>query len=152
MTQPSRVIYLPPGLVPATPAAPQQAAPVPGPGAVGVPFDRAFFEQILPAAIASFCNQVECKIPIVEVLTLDGAKHYVNGISGASDSWVALQTASVEHDHTTQIFVPYQTIFRVEIHPEPDARRQRLGFVDQVSRDDGSAESMSWKDPSPTRP
>jgi hypothetical protein len=27
------------------------------------------------------------------------------------------------------MFIPYQTIFRVEIHPEADARRAHLGFV-----------------------
>ncbi len=129
MTQPQRVIYLPPGVVPPpSTAAPSAPAPVP-PAGGGIPFDRTFFEQVLPPSIAGFCSQVKCKVPVVELITVDGAKHYVNGISGVADSWVALQTASPDHDHPTQVFIPYQTIFRVEIHPEEDAKRQRLGFV-----------------------
>jgi len=122
MTQPARVIYLPPGVI-AGPPAPQQAA-----GASGIPFDRNFFESILPPSIAGFCQQVHCEVPVVEVSTVDGLTHYVNGISGLSDSWVALQTSSPEHAHLTQVFIPYQTIYRVEIHPEEDERRHHLGF------------------------
>lgn len=124
MTQPQRVIYLPPGVVPTQPVG-APAQPLPS----GIPFDRKFFEETLPAAIKSFCNQVECPVPLVELLTVDGATHYVNGISGVSDLWVALHTASVNHEHPTQIFVPYGTIFRIEIHPEHDEGKARLGFL-----------------------
>lgn len=116
------VIYLPPGVVPG-----QATTPPVIPS--GVPFDRQFFEKVLPPAIESFCQQVGCKVPLVELFTLDGAKHFVNGISGVSDLWVALHVAEENHTHPTQLFVPYQTIFRVEIHPEQDARREHLGFV-----------------------
>jgi hypothetical protein len=68
-------------------------------------------------------------VPIVEVLTVDGVTHYVNGISGVSDQWVALQSAQPDHPHVMQVFVPYQTIFRVEIHPESDEKRRHLGFA-----------------------
>ena len=123
MTEPSRVIYLPPGVVPA----PQNAQPIPIPS--GIPFDRAFFETVLPQSIAGFCSQVECKIPVVELTTVDGTRHYVNGISGVADLWVALHTSIPSHEHPVQVFVPYQTIFRVEIHPEMDEYRQHLGFA-----------------------
>lgn len=124
MTQPSRVIYLPPGVVAATPA-PAQPTGAPS----GIPFDRNFFENILPPSIAAFCQQTRCDVPVVEVSTVDGVTHYVNGISGLSDTWVALQTARPEHTHPTQVFIPYQTICRVEIHPEDDEHRRHLGFV-----------------------
>ena len=124
MTQPSRVIYLPPGVV-----APQGPSSPPVPVAPGIPFDRTFFEQILPPSVQHFCQQVGCVVPIVEVLTVDGMTHYVNGISGVTDQWVALQCAQPDHPHVMQVFVPYQTIFRVEIHPEHDERRRNLGFV-----------------------
>jgi hypothetical protein len=126
MTQPapSRVIYLPPGVIPTPAQAPQVPA-----GADGVPFNKAFFETVLGPSIQSFCSQTECKIPVVQVTTVDGTTHYVNGISGVSDSWVALHTSQPDEDHPTQVFVPYVTIFRVEIHPEHDERRRHLGFV-----------------------
>jgi hypothetical protein len=126
MTQPAptRVIYLPPGVVP-TPA---QAPQVP-PTTDGVPFNRVFFETVLGLSIQSFCSQTDCTVPVVELTTVDGTTHYVNGISGVSDSWVALHTSQPDHDHPTQVFVPYVTIFRVEIHPEHDERRRHLGFV-----------------------
>jgi hypothetical protein len=126
MTQPhpQNVIYLPRGVIPPAAAQPTPIAPT------GIPFDRNFFENVLPAAIRSFCDQVKCTMPIVELLTVDGVRHYVNGISGTSDAWVALHTSHENHEEPTQTFVPYQTIFRVEIHPEPDSRRQRkLGFL-----------------------
>ncbi len=121
MTQPARVIYLPPGVVP-TPALTQ--GNVPG----TAPFDRAFFEQVLSPAIASFCAQTQCKVPVVELMTVDGDTHYVNGVAGMTDTWVALQTSTIEHQHPAQVFIPFQTIFRVEIHPEPDEKRHHLGF------------------------
>jgi len=116
------VLYLPPGVVPMPP---MQATG----GPTGVPFDRDFFEKILPPAIDAFCKQVQCEVPLVQLMTVDGTRHFVNGISGVSDSWVALQTSEEGHKHPTQVFLPYQTIFRVEIHPETDTRRQHLGFV-----------------------
>lgn len=120
--QPSRVIYLPPGVV---------APPAPGPGIVstGIPFDRAFFEQVLQPAIVGYCEQVGCTIPVVELSTVDGVTHYVNGIAGVADQWVALQTSVPDHPRPIQVFVPYQTIYRVEIHPESDERRAHLGFA-----------------------
>ena len=123
MGQPSRVIYLPTGV-----AAPSMAQPVPPPTASGVPFDRAFFQQILPAAVNSFCTQVKCDRPVVELLTVDGARLFIQGISGVADSWVALQTTTEEHPHPIQVFVPYQTIFRVEVHA-CDNKRRPLGFL-----------------------
>jgi hypothetical protein len=126
VTQPSRIIYLPPGV-----AAVPQATPV---AANGIPFDRNFFEKVLPPAITAFCSQVSCDVPVVELTTIDGLTHFVNGISGVADTWVALQTSSPDHDHLSQVFIPYQTIFRVEIHPEHDARRHRLGFLTQAAR------------------
>lgn len=95
----------------------------------GIPFDRNFFENVLPPSVAGFCKQVNCEVPVVELSTVDGITHYVNAISGLSDTWVALQTSSPEHPHPTQVFVPYQTIYRVEIHPEHDKKLRHLGFL-----------------------
>ena len=124
MVQPPTTIYLPPGVIP--------PAPSPGPNAPpqfpGIPFDRAFFERLLPQAVQAFCSQTVCPLPIVEVFTVDGTRHFVNAISGVTDTFVALQTSLESHDHVVQAFVPYQTIFRVEIHPESDDGRRRLGF------------------------
>jgi len=124
MAQNPAVIYLPPGVLPA-PVANAGSAPN------AVPFDRNFFERVLPGAIDSFCKQTDCKTPMVELLTVDGTTHYVNGISGVSDSWVALHASRREHEHPVQVFVPFQTIFRVEIHPEPDSINTHLGFIGQ---------------------
>lgn len=123
MTRPSSVIYLPPGVVP------PQAVAAPQSVGTGIPFDRQFFERVLGGAVKSFCEQAECGSPIVELLTLDGTRHYVRGISGATDAWVALHTQSEEHEHPIQVFIPYATIFRVEIHPEDDLKQRRLGFI-----------------------
>lgn len=122
MTQPSRVIYLPPGVVPAPGGQPAAATPS------GIPFDRAFFEQVLPGSIASFSRQVTCHQPIVQLLTVDGTTHYVKGVAGVADSWVALHTQTQERDLTAEVFVPYTTIFRLAIHPCDDHNR-RLGFI-----------------------
>lgn len=122
MGQHPAVIYLPPGVIPAP-------SPSAGPAPSGVPFDRNFFEKVLPGAIDSFCKQTDCNTPVVELLTVDGTTHFVNGISGVSDSWVALHASRREHEHAVQVFVPFQTIFRVEIHPEADAHNARLGFI-----------------------
>lgn len=123
MTQSPSVLYLPPGVIPPAVA----SGPAPGPS--GVPFDRAFFERLLPQAVQMFCSQVECTVPRVELLTIDGTTHFVNAISGVTDSFVALQTSTENHDHTVQVFIPYQTIYRVEIHPESDSKRGHLGFL-----------------------
>lgn len=127
--QPSRVIYLPPGVV-----APQGPSSPAVPANPGIPFDKAFFQQILPAAVDGFCQQVGCNVPILEVLTVDGMTHYVNGIIGVADQWVALQVSKPDHEHVIQMFVPYQTIFRVEVHPEQDERRRHLGFATSGDR------------------
>lgn len=129
MTQPQRVLYLPPGVVPGAASAQPQVP------SGGMPFDRTFFEQILPQAIQAFCSQLQCTFPVVELMTVDGTTHYVNGIAGVADNWVALQTSREGHEHVTQVFVPYATIFRLEVHPSPDAGRSQLGFVlDSVKR------------------
>jgi hypothetical protein len=126
MTVPSRVIYLPPGVVPPPSAPPAGGQPVVVPS--GVPFDRAFFENVLPGSIASFCQQVDCKQPLVQLLTVDGATHYVKGVAGVADSWVALHTQSQDKDQAVEVFVPYQTIFRVAIVPCEEHNR-KLGFI-----------------------
>jgi hypothetical protein len=118
----SPVIYLPPGVIPQA----QQPAGAPP---SGIPFDRAFFERLLPQAVQSFCNQATCELPVVEVFTVDGTRHFVNGISGVTDTFVALHTSVEDHEHVVQAFIPYQTIYRVEIHPEGDSTRRRLGFT-----------------------
>jgi hypothetical protein len=79
--------------------------------------------------VQSFCSQVKCDLPVVEVYTMDGTRHFVNAISGVTDTFVALQTSLEAHDHVVQAFIPYQTIYRVEIHPEGDSNRGRLGFA-----------------------
>jgi len=135
MTQPSRVIYLPPGVVPGPAAGPAQPHASPTPG---IPFDRVFFEQVLPRSIAAFCTQVDCESsPLVELLTVDGSTHYVKGISGVADLWVALHTTDPERDHPVQVFVAYQTILRVAVHPGDDERRGRLGFALEATVPDG---------------
>ncbi|MBA4179086.1 MAG: hypothetical protein C0506_00715 [Anaerolinea sp.] len=88
-----------------------------------------FFEQVLPRAIQSFCSQTACPLPVLELMTVDGTTHYVNAIAGVADNWVALQTSSEDHQHPVQVFLPYNTIFRVEVHPEPDNGRGHLGFL-----------------------
>lgn len=122
------VLYLPPGVIP--PVATQAPTGMPS----GVPFDRTFFERILPQAIAAFCSQTHCNIPRVELLTVDGSSHFVTGIIAVTDSWVSLQVAEEEHDHAIQAFIPYTTIFRVEVHPETE-RRKHIGFIRQESSD-----------------
>ena len=120
MAETSNVIYLPPGVI-APPPHMQQSN--------GAPFDRAFFQQVLPQAVNAFCQQASCENPVVEVLTTDGTTLYVIGISGFTEAWVALHTSQPDHDHPVQVFIPYQTIFRVEIHPASDIHEGRLGFV-----------------------
>ena len=85
MTQGQNVIYLPPGVV-----TPQSASGPPT--TAGVPFDKAFFQNMLPTAIKHFCEQADCDSPIVELLTTDGTRHFVKGISGVADQWVAVNS------------------------------------------------------------
>lgn len=118
---PETALFLPPGVVPPAPAV--------QPPAGGPPFDRDFFEKVLPQAIKSFCTQVVCESPIVELYTVDGAKLFVKAISGVSDSWVALHPQREDHEHDIQVFIPYTTIYRVEVHPEDDDAQRRLGFL-----------------------
>jgi hypothetical protein len=120
MAETSNVIYLPPGVV---------APPLPMQHSNGAPFDRAFFQQVLPQAVSAFCQQASCESPVVEVLTTDGTTLYVIGISGFTEAWVALHISEPDHDHPVQVFIPYQTVFRVEIHPASDIHEGRLGFV-----------------------
>ncbi len=119
---PENALFLPPGVVASSTVAPP-------PAASGPPFDREFFEQVLPKAIQSFCGQVVCDAPIVELFTVDGTKHFVKAIAGVSGSWVALHTKREDHDHDIQVFLPYGAIYRVEIHPEDDDGQRRLGFL-----------------------
>jgi hypothetical protein len=93
-----------------------------------VPFDRQFFEAILPQAIGSFSQQIGCDQPLVQVLTVDGAQHFVKGVAGVSDAWVALHTQVEDTEQAVEMFVPYQTIFRVSIVPCEEHNR-RLGFI-----------------------
>ncbi len=123
MSQQPSVIYLPRGV-----AAPGAAVPASTP-ATGIPFDRNFFEKVLPQAVGGFANHVSCESPVVEVTTVDGTTHYVYGISGVADSWVALHVLHQDEDGPSQVFVPYQTIFRVEIDPCSDIRPRKLGFA-----------------------
>jgi len=120
---PRNIIYLPPGVLP--PA--QAGTPVVVPS--GVPFDRQFFEAILPQAIKAYCEQANCTSPQVQVATIDGALHHIVGISGVTDSWVAMQASREDHAHVMEIFLPYQTIYRIEIHPEGDESHGHLGYV-----------------------
>ncbi len=127
MTRPGsgNVIYLPPGVMP--PQAQQaQQAPASTPG---VPFDRNFFENVLPQSVDQFCKQAECGNPVVELHTVDGTRHFLKGVSGVSDGYVALHTHSEHHEQPVQVFLPYQTIYRVEIHPEEDEKQGRMGFI-----------------------
>jgi hypothetical protein len=121
MTMPQNVIYLPPGVMPPAPAG------VAAQGA-NIPFNRQFFEAMLPQAIKAYCEQVHCTSPQVQIATVDGSLHHVVGISGVTDGWVAVHATREDHDHTMEIFLPYQTIYRVEIHPEADAAHHHLGF------------------------
>ncbi|MFQ5380264.1 MAG: hypothetical protein ACE5EF_01395 [Dehalococcoidia bacterium] len=122
MSQQQSVIYLPPGV-----AAPGAVPSAPAPA--GLPFDRTFFERVLPQAVGGFASHVSCGSPVVEVTTVDGTTHYVQGISGVADRWVALHVTHEDEDGPSQVFIPYQTIFRVEIDPCSDIRPRKLGFV-----------------------
>ncbi len=113
-------LILPAGVVP-----PPATLP---PSPAGPPFDRAFFESILPEVAVAFCERAQCDSVIVELLTADGTTHLVRGISALHDQWVALQVASTKHQHEVDVFIPYQTIYRIEIHPRLARQPRRLGF------------------------
>ena len=127
---PETALFLPPGVV--APSVAAQAAATGGP-----PFDREFFEQTLPRSISAFCSQVVCTRPIVELYTVDGARHYVKAIAGVSERWVALHTQREDHDHDIQVFLPFGAIYRVEIHPDEDDVQRRLGFLAILDAEDG---------------
>ena len=112
-------LILPPGAVP-----PESPAPASGP-----PFDRNFFEAVLPSAIQSYCTQVACTMPLVQVFTADGARHYIRAISGVTDRWVALHTQEEVNEQPVQVFIPYVTMIRIEIHPDLSPDLRRFGFL-----------------------
>ena len=112
-------LILPPGAVPTTPASSPS----------GPPFDRNFFESVLPNAIQSYCSQVSCTMPLVQVFTADGARHYIRAISGVTDQWVALHTQEELNEQPVQVFIPYATVIRVEIHPDLSPDLRRFGFL-----------------------
>ena len=116
-------LILPPGAVP-THATPSASGP---------PFDRDFFESTLPGAIQSYCSQVACTMPLVQVFTADGARHYIRAISGVTDRWVALHTQEELYEQPVQVFVPYATVIRVEIHPDLSPDLRRFGFLTETS-------------------
>lgn len=111
-------LILPPGAV--TPTAPTASGP---------PFDRDFFESVLPSAIQSYCSQVSCTMPLVQLFTADGARHYIRAISGVNDQWVALHTQEELNEQPVQVFIPYATVIRVEIHPDLSPDLRRFGFL-----------------------
>ncbi|MCY4618103.1 MAG: hypothetical protein OXD50_06045 [Chloroflexi bacterium] len=112
-------LILPPGAVPTQPP------PTPS----GPPFDRNFFESVLPSAIQSYCSQVACTMPLVQLFTSDGARHYIRAISGVTDQWVALHTQEEVNEQPVQVFIPYATVIRVEIHPDLSPDLRRFGFL-----------------------
>lgn len=116
-------LILPPGAVP--------TAPTPTPS--GPPFDRNFFESVLPSAIQSYCSQVSCTMPLVQLFTADGARHYIRAISGVTDQWVALHTQEELNEQPVQVFIPYATVIRVEIHPDLSPDLRRFGFLTEDS-------------------
>lgn len=64
----------------------------------------------------------------MQLLTVDGTTHYVKGVAGVAENWVALHTQTQDRDLTAEVFVPYTTVFRLAIHPCDDHNR-RLGFI-----------------------
>ena len=68
-------------------------------------------------------------MPLVQVFTADGARHYIRAISGVSDQWVALHTQEELNEQPVQVFIPYATVIRVEIHPDLSPDLRRFGFL-----------------------
>ena len=99
------------------------------PAASGVPFNRDFFESVLPGAIQSYCTQVACTMPLVQLFTSDGSRHYIRAISAVSDLWVALHTQEELDEQPIQMFIPYVTIIRIEIHPDLTPDLRKFGFI-----------------------
>lgn len=122
------LLVLPPGVL--LPPPPPPAGPQPG----SPPFNRDFFERILPEVAAAFCERAACDSVIVELITTDGATHLVKGISALSEQWVALQLASTEYDHEIDSFIPYQAIYRLELHPRLAREPRRLGYLGTLGR------------------
>ena len=121
----SSPLILPPGVV-----SPGQQAPA---APSGFPFSREFFESVLPGAIQSYCTQVACTMPLVQLFTADGRQHYVRAISAVSDLWVALHTQEELDEQPVQMFIPYMTIIRIEIHPDLTPGLRRFGFITDSS-------------------
>lgn len=120
------VLYLPPGA---------SRSPQPAPdGGANTPFNRAFFEEILPVAVAAFVEQAKTRGAVVELTTVDGVTHVVRGISGFHDAWIALHVTKAGHPHPIQAFIPYGTVLRVEVHPHSDDHPTRMGFVHKRRR------------------
>ena len=119
-------LVLPPGVAP-----PSRPPAVSGPA-----FDREFFQQVLPAAVKAYCDQVSCTVPMVELHTADGSRFFVRGISAVTDAWVALHTHDESTDDPIQVFVPYATILRVEVHSDLNPEQRRLGFLTGDGDDD----------------
>ena len=46
------------------------------------------------------------------------------------------RTQREDHEHDIQVFLPYTTIFRVEVHPEDDDGQRRLGFLAIMADED----------------
>ena len=130
-------LILPPGAVP--------TAPTPTPS--GPPFDRDFFESVLPSAIQSYCSQVSCTMPLVQLFTADGARHYIRAISGVTDQWVALHTQEELNEQPVQVFIPYATVIRVEIHPDLSPDLRRFGFLTEEAP---STDQLSAGETEPT--
>ena len=114
---------------------PGAASPTSTSTASGPPFDRSFFESVLPNAIQSYCTQVSCTMPLVQLFTADGARHYIRAISGVTDQWVALHTQEELNDQPVQVFIPYATVIRVEIHPDLSPDLRRFGFLTDAAPD-----------------
>ena len=77
----------------------------------------------------AYCSQVACSMPLVELRTVDGATHYIRAISAVSDQWVALHVQEQHEERPVQVFIPYPTILRVEVHPEPGPEMRGMGFL-----------------------
>ncbi len=97
-------------------------------GSGGAAFGRDYFQTILPQTVQSYCDQVSCTNPVVEVYTIDGRKFYVRAVSATSERWVALDTQD-DDEEPVQVFLPYETVLRIEIHADLTPEMRRLGFL-----------------------